>query len=77
MHSLLVIGSESHGGANDRSLFSVLETVSSRTQLAHVNSQKSSKDMFDVVNRNMGEGTYIERDFALTLNIVQESIHRG
>lgn len=58
MDSLLVIGSESHSRTNDRSLFSILETVSSETRVAHMNSQKSSRGVLSAVSKPGREGEH-------------------
>ena len=71
--SLLVIRGERRGGANDRGLFSVLEKMRLWTRLARLHSQTSSGKAVSKVHQD-AMWAYIERDFALTLDIVQESI---
>lgn len=76
MDRLLVIMGESRSGANNRSLFSMLGKMSLRPRLAHSYSQKSSGEVVSAVYQKMRR-THIERNFALTLDIIQESIHCG
>lgn len=43
------------------------------TQLAYLYLQKSSREVVSAVHQGI-RGTHIERDFALTLDIIQEGI---